>query len=196
MNIGDLIMNIRETYKECDKRLERNYRLEFDNYSSGKLEKIWEVIQEHHNFAKAPELGNIFKYMNITGVGRTKDLGDYYNRCTQKDKNGVECGTKYSLRSKMCPVCNATSDAHKPIMNSIEIVKATTMPHDLFILKDYCGTCKKYQMNRHIRGAKCSAWGSHDDYKKTSMKCDGCPCYDCCNEKPKKGFKIPEIKRV
>jgi hypothetical protein len=189
-------MNIRETYKECDTRLEKNYKQEFETYPPSKLDKIWDVIQENHNFAKAPELGNIFKYMVLTGLGRVRESGDFYNRCTEKDSHGVECGTKYSLRAKLCPNCNRGRNSTNLLINTIEIVKTVNMPNDLIILKDVCAICPKYKISRQVKGAKCPAWGTHDEYKKIGLNCKDCCCNVCCNRKPVKGFDLPKSKTV
>lgn len=210
MNCSDLLLNIRETYKDCDDRLEKNYRKEFEAYSSTKLEQVWSVIEENHNFAKAPELGNIFKYMNMLGVARTKDGGTFYKRCTElvisrdqygdeeKDADGeiimIECGCKYSTKSKFCPVCNQERSISNPLMNSYEVVKCNSLPKDLRVLNELCGTCKLYQKNSLVRGSKCSAWNSHDEYKKSNKNCKDCPCYDCCNEKPMNGIQNATMK--
>jgi len=197
-NVDDLILNIEETFKECDPRLVRNYRQEFSNYPVSKLEKVWEAIQENHNFAKAPEVGNIFKYMNMVGITRTKEGGNFYNRCTEIKTDGFgnnhECGTKYSIKSKFCPACNMNRTIKNPLFNSYEIVKTETMPRDLHELKELCATCNLYQKTKLVRGSKCSAWGTHDNYKKTGLKCNDCPCFDCCNEKPLKGYEHEKLK--
>lgn len=224
MNSNDLILNIGEAYKDCDDRLVKLYRKEFDNYPSSKLEKVWDVIQENHSFARAPELGSIFKYMFTIGLSRTKQQDIFHNRCTQmikaKDKDGklildadkdaimIECNTKYSTKSKFCPKCNSKSrieeelqkkyEKDKPIFNSYEVVKCNTLPNDLRILNELCATCSKFQDTYLVRGSKCNAWNSHDDYKKTGKKCDDCPCFKCCNEKPMNGIQhaTMRIKRI
>ena len=209
MNCRELMVNIRETYKDSDDRLEKAYLGEFgNNYSSSKLDKIWDCIQENHIFAKAPELGNIFKYMAMLGIPRTKDQGTFYNRCTElkltgeKDDDGdditIECGTKYSLRSKFCPVCNIAATIAKPVINTLEIMKCNVLPNDLKVLNELCGTCSKYHTSSQVRGARCNAWGSHDDYRKSNKNCAECCCFDCCNEKPMKAYQRDalKIKRV
>jgi hypothetical protein len=205
LNVNDLILNIDEAYIQCDDRLRKSYSQEFEEYSPSKLEKVWEVIQEHHTFAKAPELGNIFKYMNLVGVGRTKESGTYYNRCTElkpeldygnnhmKDSEGdlmyVQCGTKYSLNSKFCPTCNLKANISKPVMNSRIVVKCDPLPSDLKILNELCATCNVYQKNPYVKGSKCTAWNCHDDFRKANKDCKGCSCVDCCNEKPMNGIQ-------
>lgn len=200
MHYNDFVMNIRETYKDCDDRLEKNYKQEFETYSPTKLDKIWDVIQENHNFAKAPELGNIFKYMNLVGVARIRPQGTHYNRCTEvrKDADGIDyvCSTKYSMRAKLCPSCNKLRNIDNLLVNSIEIVKCEKMPDDLIELQEVCAICPIYKRSKTAKGIRCDAWGTHDYYKKIGKDCKNCKCYACCNAKPSKAADIPEAKEV
>jgi hypothetical protein len=206
MNSSEIIINIRENYKDCDERLEKLYRKEFDSYSPTKLKEVWETIQENHSYAKAPELGNIFKYMFMVGIARTKETGLFYHRCTrlikkldrydnpEKDVDDdpiyEECNTKYSTKSKFCPVCNSNSlfkDREKykkdsPVFNTIEVTKCNKLPSDIRVLNEMCSVCIKYHKNEMIQGSKCNAWGTHDKYKQANKNCKDCDCYDCCQE--------------
>lgn len=216
MNINDLITYIGDEYTGIDDRLERNYKREFtDTYSSSKLEKIWECIQENHTHSKPPELGQIFKYMALMGIARSKDNGIFYNRCTQQvqeldygkkplfDDQGnpvmKDCNTKYSLRSKFCPTCNynrllGSEEGH--ISNTKEVVKCNKLPRDIFVVNELCSVCSVYHKDPTARGSKCSAWGSHDEYKKSSKNCKDCKCFTCCNDKPMNSYQRAIIDQL
>jgi hypothetical protein len=138
--------------------------------------------------------------MNLLGIARTKDAGTFYHRCTQlieskdqynnveKDVDGdiimIECNTKYSTKSKFCPKCNMTRRINNPLVNTIEVVKCNSLPNDLRVLNELCSVCSKYQKLSLVQGSKCSAWNTHDEYKKSGKNCKECCCFKCCNEKP------------
>ena len=73
---------------------------------------------------------------------------------------------------------------NNPIVNTIEVVKCNSLPRDLRVLNELCAVCSKYQKSSLVQGSKCSAWNTHDEYKKSGKKCEDCCCRKCCNEKP------------
>lgn len=171
-----------------DNKLESVYKREFGFYSPDKLLKVWNSIRRYHKSNFAPSLGNILDCMDKSDVKEQstgKEFKSYY-RCTEIKEGGEECSTKYSIQSKLCPTCNVGRTKSNLLMNSIELVKCDTIPNDVLMLKEICAICPKYQGKRNIRGSKCDGWGTHDSFKKIGLKCDGCPCFKCCNAKPSK----------
>lgn len=171
-SIVDFVVNIRESYKECTDRLEANYKREFENYPQRQLEKIWNAIEENHQQSKAPEMGHIFKYMNIAGVGRVKDSGLFWNKCNK-------CGCEYSLRARLCPDCNRASE--EPVYTQVTLIKGEKYKSNHITCRETCPICPVFKNNRMARGVKCQYWNTEDRYL---GNCDGCPCKLCCNEKP------------
>jgi len=174
-SINDLILNIGDSYKEFDDRLIKLYKQEFEMYSDAKLEKVWETIQENHGYAKAPELGNIFKYMNLVGISRTRQTGDFYKECTT-------CKCHYSIKSRVCPKCNKHLEEDDVFANDVLIIKSKSLPDDFILCQENCSVCPPYKANKPMRGSTCNAWGSLDPYKKIGKGCDKCACRSCCEE--------------
>jgi len=213
MKIADFILNLQDRYKMPTETAELQkitdiIKQDFGFYSESKLEKVWYAVKRYHGSNFAPNYSAIATCMDKAGIGESQNGNDskFYNLCTElkltgeKDIDGdditIECGTKYSLRSKFCPVCNIAATIATPIMNTLKVIKCNVLPGDLRVLNELCGTCSKYHKSSQVRGARCDAWNSHDDYRKSNKNCSECCCFDCCNEKPMNGAQHASLKIV
>ena len=179
MTIGNFVLDLREMYEGVDDRIEKSYKQEFQEYPEYKLDKILEAVKQYHEFGKAPELGKVFRYMDMAGISRSKNKGVYWARCKT-------CNTNYSIDSYVCPRCNKNLDFGVVEHHEYEIINGVDYPNDLKKVRTLCSICPIYRgATTKPKGIDCQSWGREHD-NKAGLDCKNCKCFTCCIDYPKK----------